>query len=157
MHYEKVSVSVRLCVWGGHMKTTKRIFQIICISVITLCMVCFIVGCGESQNGEINTNDSESVSSDQLTQESEIDTSGSKTAASIQGETTNEIVDDYIEKLEDGRMKHTFHLFDDSKMLSVVVPSNWERGTDDIFSETFETEYVTKDSKRMEFRKLHSV
>lgn len=154
MHYEKVSVSVRLCVWGGHMKTTKRIFQRICISVITLCMVCFIVGCGESQNGEINTNDSESVSSDQLTQESEIDTSGSKTAASIQGEATNEIVDDYIEKLEDGRMKHTFHLFDDSKMLSVVVPSNWERGTDDIFSETFETEYVTKDSKRMEFRKL---
>ena len=132
----------------------KRISKIICTSSILLCIVCFISGCGENQCKEIDENNSESLNSVQLTREPDIVTSDSKTTDAIQEETTNEIVDDYIEMLEDGRIKHTFRLFNDSKMFSVVVPSDWERGTDDIFSEIFVTEYVTKNSKRMEVRKL---
>ncbi len=143
------------------MKTTKRIVQRICISVILLCIICLVSSCGESRYSEIKENDSESdsgvselVNSVQSMQETEIDTSNSELTETIPEEAAKEIVDEYIEILEDGRLKHTFHLIDDSKMFSVVVPSNWERGTDDIFSETFVSEYVTKDSKRMEVQKL---
>lgn len=141
----------------------KRIVQRICISFFLLGIVCMVSSCGESdlfseqysENTSVpDKSDSELVDSVQSTQESEIDKSGSENIETITEETTQEITEEYTEKLEDGRLKQTFHLYDDSKMFSVVVPPNWERGVDDIFSETFVDEYIAKESKRMEILKL---
>lgn len=145
------------------MEAMKRIVQRICISAFLLCLICMVSSCGESdplfdQYSEYDSEPDESVSElvdpVQSTQESEIDKSSSKNTETIPEETTQEIAEEYTEILEDGRSKHTFNLFDDSKMFSVVVPPNWERGIDDAFSETFVGEYMTKESKRMEVCKL---
>ena len=128
------------------MKAMKRIVQRICISAFLLYLVCMVSSCGESDllfdqyseyDSEPDGSASELVDFVQSTQESEIDESSSKNTETIPEETIQEIAEENTEILEDGRSKHTFNLFDDSKMFSVVVPPNWERGIDDVFSELY--------------------
>ncbi len=147
--------------WRNHMETKRKVISRSRAAVLLICLVCVISGC-RGREKLINI-DSESIRQTyenntdfvHSTHTADKDTNSSKTTDTVSTEKTQEIAEDFIEILEDGRAKHIFHLFNDSEQFSVVVPPNWKRGVDGIFSETFVGEYIIKDNKRMEVNKLH--
>ncbi len=143
------------------METKIKIFSRSHAAVLLICLACVISGCRERE--KLIDIDSESIRQTyenntdfvHSTHTADKETDSSKTTDTVSTEKTQETAEDFIEILEDGRAKHIFHLFNDSAQFSVVVPPNWKRGTDGIFSEIFVGEYITKDNKRMEVIKLH--
>ena len=152
------------------MGTAKKIAPRISVTVLLLCLLCIVSSCGESKsfidkdsesikqtyenNSDPDRSKSEAMNSAQSTQVEDTDKSSWENTERILEETTKAIAEDYTEILEDGRVKHTFHLIDDADLISVIVPPNWECGVDDAFSETFVDKYVTKDIKRLAVSKL---